>query len=195
MVVSSYNPQMGRVSVNNPQSSIAVLAFEDMSPDRDQGYFCDGLAEEIINALARVEGLRVASRTSSFAYKDKPEDIRVVGQKLRVESVLEGSVRKTDDRLRITTQLVNAADGYHIWSKSYDRKVQDVFAIQLEIAQSIAGALEVELSDDEKYAIGASGGGPSTTNLKKAIEQNAFIKPRPIDSRIGLWGFIDPFVL
>jgi TolB-like protein/Tfp pilus assembly protein PilF len=142
------------VSVKTPQSSIAVLAFEDMSPDRDQGYFCDGLAEEIINDLARVEGLRVASRTSSFAYKDRPEDIRVIGQKLNVESVLEGSVRKTDDRLRITTQLINAADGYHIWSKSYDCEVRDVFAIQLEIAHSIAGALEVELSDDEKYALG-----------------------------------------
>ena len=77
-----------------------MLAFEDMSPARDQGYFCDGLAEEIINDLARVDGLRVASRTSSFAYKDRPEDIRVIGQKLNVESVLEGSVRKTDDRLR-----------------------------------------------------------------------------------------------
>ena len=140
--------------MKTPQSSIAVLAFEDMSPDRDQGYFCDGLAEEIINDLARVEGLRVASRTSSFAYKDRPEDIRVIGQKLNVESVLEGSVRKTDDRLRITTQLINAADGYHIWSKSYDCEVRDVFAIQLEIAHSIAGALEVELSDDEKYALG-----------------------------------------
>jgi len=139
--------------VNSPQSSIAVLAFEDMSPAREQGYFCDGLAEEIINYLARVGGLRVASRTSSFAYKDMPEDIRVIGQKLNVESVLEGSVRKTDDRLRITAQLINAADGYHIWSKSYDREVQDIFAVQLEIAHSIARALKVELSDEEKHAL------------------------------------------
>jgi TolB-like protein/Flp pilus assembly protein TadD len=144
---------MERVYVKDPQSSIAVLAFEDMSPDKDQGYFCDGLTEEIINDLARVQGLRIASRTSSFAYKDKPEDIRVIGQKLNVESVLEGSVRKTGNHLRITTQLINVADGYHIWSRSYDREVKDIFAIQLEIANSIARALKVELSDEEKNAI------------------------------------------
>jgi TolB-like protein/Flp pilus assembly protein TadD len=144
---------MERVYVKDPQSSIAVLAFEDMSPDKDQGYFCDGLAEEIINDLARVQGLRIASRTSSFAYKYKPEDIRVIGQKLNVESVLEGRVRKTGNHLRITTQLINVADGYHIWSRSYDREVQDIFAIQLEIAHSIARALKVELSDEEKNAI------------------------------------------
>ena len=90
--------------MKTPRSSIAVLAFEDMSPDRDQGYFCDGLAEEIINDLAQVERLRVASRTSSFAYKDKQEDIRVIGQGLNVEFILEGSVRKTENRLRITTK-------------------------------------------------------------------------------------------
>jgi adenylate cyclase len=139
--------------VKAPQSSIAVLAFEDMSPDKDQGYFCDGLAEEIINDLARVNGLRVASRTSSFVFKGKPEDIRVIGQKLNVTSVLEGSVRKTGDRLRITAQLINVDDGFHIWSKNFDRKVQDVFAIQLEIAHSIARALKIELSDEEKHAI------------------------------------------
>jgi TolB-like protein/Flp pilus assembly protein TadD len=125
-----------------------------MSPDRDQVYFCDGLAEEIINDLTQMEGLRVASRTSSFAYKGKSEDIRDIGQKLNVDSVLEGSVRKTGDRLRVTTQLINVADGYHIWSKNYDREVRDVFAIQLEIAHSIAGALKVELSDEVKHAIG-----------------------------------------
>ena len=148
--------------MKDPQSSIAVLAFEDMSPDKDQGYFCDGLAEEIINDLARVQGLRIASRTSSFAYKDKPEDIRVIGQKLNVESVLEGSVRKTGNHLRITTQLINVADGYHIWSRSYDREVQDIFAIQLEIAHSIARALKVELSDEEKNAIQK----PPTTSIE-----------------------------
>ena len=139
--------------MKTPRSSIAVLAFEDMSPDRDQGYFCDGLAEEIINDLAQVERLRVASRTSSFAYKDKQEDIRVIGQGLNVEFILEGSVRKTENRLRITTQLINAADGYHIWSKNYDREVQDIFAVQLEIAHSITRALKVELSDEEKNAL------------------------------------------
>ena len=93
------------------QPSIAVLAFEDLSPQKDQEYFCDGIAEEIINDLARIEGIRVASRTSSFAYKGKPEDIRNIGKNLDVETVLEGSVRKADDRLRITTQLINVSDG------------------------------------------------------------------------------------
>ena len=152
-VVSSFNPLVERVSVKGSQSSIAVLAFEDMSPDKDQGYLCDGLAEEIINDLARVKGLRVAARTSSFVFKGKPEDIRVIGKKLNVTSVLEGSVRKTGDRLRITAQLINVEDGYHIWSKNFDRTVQDVFAIQLEIAHSIARALKIELSEEEKHAL------------------------------------------
>jgi TolB-like protein/Flp pilus assembly protein TadD len=135
------------------RSSIAVLAFEDMSPEKDQEYFCDGIAEEIINYLIQMGELQVASRTSSFAYKGKPADIRDIGKKLSVEAVLEGSVRKTADRLRITTQLINVADGYHLWSEQYDREVEDIFAIQEEIAQRIAQALKVELSEEEKYAI------------------------------------------
>ena len=136
------------------RSSIAVLAFEDMSPEKDQEYFCDGIAEEIINDLIKIGELRVASRTSSFAYKGKRADIRDIGKKLSVEAVLEGSVRKADDRLRITTQLINVADGYHLWSKQYDREVEDIFAIQEEIAHRIAQALKVELSEEEKHAIG-----------------------------------------
>ena len=127
------------------QPSIAVLAFEDLSQARDQEYFCDGIAEEIINNLVRFSGLRVASRTSSFAFKGKQEDVRSIGQKLGVQAVLEGSVRKTGKQLRITTQLINSADGYHLWSEQYDRKMQDVFVIQEEIAQSITQALQVEL--------------------------------------------------
>ena len=135
------------------QSSIAVLAFEDMSPAGDQEYFCDGIAEEIINVLNQVGGLRVASRTSSFAYKGAQEDIRNIGKKLGVRSVLEGSVRRTNSRIRITTQLIDVADGYHLWTEQYDRELEDVFAIQEKIAQSIAQALRVELSDEEKHAI------------------------------------------
>lgn len=135
------------------QPSIAVLAFEDMSPAKDQEYFCDGIAEEIINDLAQVGGLRVASRTSSFAYKGTREDIRDIGKKLGVRSVLEGSVRRTDNRIRITTQLINVANGYHLWTEQYDRELEDVFAIQEEIAQNIAQALKVELTDEEKHAI------------------------------------------
>jgi len=135
------------------QPSIAVLAFEDMSPAKDQGYFCDGIAEEIINDLAQVVGLRVSSRTSSFAYKGKREDIRNIGRKLGARYVLEGSVRRTDSRLRITTQLISVADGYHLWTEQYDRELEDVFAVQEEIAQSIAQALKIKLSDKEKRAI------------------------------------------
>lgn len=135
------------------QPAIAVLAFEDMSPAKDQEYFCDGIAEEIINDLGQVGGLRVASRTSSFAYKGSREDIRTIGKKLGVRSVLEGSVRRTDNRIRITSQLIDVADGYHLWTEQYDRELEDVFAIQEEIAHSIAQALKIELTDDEKQAI------------------------------------------
>jgi TolB-like protein/Flp pilus assembly protein TadD/tRNA A-37 threonylcarbamoyl transferase component Bud32 len=135
------------------QPSIAVLAFEDMSPAGDQEYFCDGIAEEIINDLNQVGGLQVAARTSSFAYKGAREDIRSIGKKLGVRSVLEGSVRRSDNRIRITTQLINVADGYHLWSEQYDRELEDVFAIQEEIAHSIARTLKIELTEDEKHAI------------------------------------------
>jgi adenylate cyclase len=130
--------------------SIAVLPFSDMSPKKDQGYFCDGIAEEIINSLAHLKGLDVAARTSSFAFKGIPEDVRIIGRKLGVGTVLEGSIRKSGMRLRITAQLVNVADGYHLWSECYDRKLKDVFAIQEEIAHSIVRSLEVKLSDTEK---------------------------------------------
>jgi len=130
--------------------SIAVLAFTDMSAEKDQAYFCDGIAEEIINDLTQLKGLNVAARTSSFAFRDRPEDVRMIGRKLDVDTVLEGSVRKADSQLRITAQLISTADGYHLWSKSYDRDLKDVFAIQDEIAHSIVQSLEVELSDTEK---------------------------------------------
>jgi len=133
--------------------SIAVLPFADMSAERENGYFTDGMAEEIINALTTIQALRVASRTSSFAFKATTEDIRQVGKKLDVATVLEGSVRKAGNKLRITAQLVNVADGYQLWSQRYDREMEDVFAIQDEIAQNIVKALRVILSEDEKRAI------------------------------------------
>jgi serine/threonine protein kinase/tetratricopeptide (TPR) repeat protein len=126
-----------------PDKSIAVLPFEDMSPGRDNEYFGDGIAEEIINALTRLEGLRVAARTSAFSFKGKHEDLRTVGDKLNVATVLEGSVRKAGNRLRVTAQLVTATAGYHLWSERYDRDLTDVFAVQDEIAAAIAEKLEV----------------------------------------------------
>src|SRR6266513_2810175 len=120
-----------------PEKSIAVLAFVNMSNDPENEFFSDGIAEEIINALTQVKALRVASRTSSFAFKGKSEDIGEVGRKLKVHTVLEGSVRKAGNRLRVTAQLINVADGYHLWSERYDRQLEDVFEIQDEIAENI----------------------------------------------------------
>jgi len=130
-----------------PALSVAVLPFADMSPGRDQEYFCDGMAEEIINALCCVEGLRVAARTSSFQFKNTALDVRLIGQRLGTTHVLEGSVRKAGDRLRITVQLVAVADGYHLWSERFDRQLADVFAVQDEIAARVADALRGALSE------------------------------------------------
>ncbi|MBI4535389.1 MAG: tetratricopeptide repeat protein [Ignavibacteriae bacterium] len=126
--------------------SVAVLPFVNMSTDPENEYFSDGISEELLNALSQVEGLRVTSRTSSFVFKGKNQDIREIGQKLNVSSVLEGSVRKAGDRVRITAQLINTVDGYHIWSETFDRKLSDIFAIQDEISRNIAEALREKLA-------------------------------------------------
>jgi TolB-like protein/tetratricopeptide (TPR) repeat protein/predicted Ser/Thr protein kinase len=125
--------------------TIAVLPFTDMSPGKDQEYFTDGLSEELLNVLANVPGLRVAGRTSSFQFKGKNEDLRVIGQKLNVATLLEGSVRKAGNHVRITAQLVNVADGFHLWSETYDRELNDIFAVQDDIARSVSSALKVRL--------------------------------------------------
>jgi TolB-like protein/Flp pilus assembly protein TadD len=133
--------------------SIAVIPFTNMSADPENEYFTDGMAEEIINALSKIKSLSVASRTSSFAFKGKTEDIREMGRKLEVAAVLEGSVRKMGNKIRISVQLINVANGYQLWSERYDREIEDVFAIQDEIAQNIVKALRVVLSEEEKQAI------------------------------------------
>ena len=133
--------------------SVAVLPFANMSNDPENEYFTDGMAEEIINALSKIQALRVASRTSAFGFKGKNEDIGEIGKKLKVSTVLGGSVRKMGNKLRITAQLVNVADGYHLWSERYDREMEDVFAIQDDISQAIVKALRVILSEDEKKQI------------------------------------------
>jgi serine/threonine protein kinase/tetratricopeptide (TPR) repeat protein len=139
--------------VTHSAKSIAVLPFADMSPEKDQDYFCEGIAEEIINALTKIQALRVISRSSAFAFKGQNQDIRKVGEQLDVGTVLEGSIRKAGSRLRITAQLISVAGGHHLWSERYDRELEDVFAIQEEIAGNIVKALRVVLSDDEKRAI------------------------------------------
>ena len=129
----------------SPEQSIAVLPFVDMSADRDQEYFSDGLAEELLNLMAKVPGLHVASRTSAFFFKGKQEDIRAIAEKLRVRHVLEGSVRKAGNQLRVTAQLIKAEDGYHLWSETYDRPMDNIFAMQDEIALAVVDALKVKL--------------------------------------------------
>jgi len=133
--------------------SIAVLPFVDMSPKKDQEYFCDGITEELINSLTQVEGLKVIARTSSFAFKGKQEDIREIGRKLDVETLLEGSVQKSGDRLRITAQLIKVEDGSHLWSQQYDRDLEDVFAIQDEISMEITNILKLKLLGDQINSI------------------------------------------
>jgi serine/threonine-protein kinase len=136
-----------------PTPSIAVLPFVNMSPEPENEYFGDGLAEELINALTHLKGLHVAARTSAFTFRGRETDIREIGKKLDVSTVLEGSVRKAGNRLRITAQLINVADGYHLWSERYDREMDDIFAIQDEITIAIIEQLKVELIGEQKETI------------------------------------------
>jgi TolB-like protein len=131
------------------EKSIAVLPFVDMSPQSDQAYFADGISEEILNVLVKTHSLKVAGRTSSFQFRDRNEDLRVIGEQLGVEHILEGSIRKANNRVRITAQLVKASDGFHLWSETYDRDLTDIFAIQDEIARAITDALAIELELEE----------------------------------------------
>ncbi len=137
------------------EQSIAVLPFVDLSAEGDNEYFSDGISEELLNSLVGIDGLRVAARTSSFAFKGRNEDIRLIGEKLNVRTVLEGSVRRAGDQLRITAQLINVEDGFHLWSDTFDRQFDDIFAIQAEIAQSIVDALELELVGSRSKSMAA----------------------------------------
>ena len=151
--------------------SIAVLPFTDMSEAQDQGYFCDGVAEAILSALTGIKNLQVASRTSSFRFRNSSDDIRKIGRQLSVNTVLEGSVQKANGRLRITAQLINVKDGYHLWSKQYDADLKDIFEIQDEIAQSIAEAQALELSAQEQNAL-------KTASTKDAKAYDYYLRGR-----------------
>ena len=146
-----------RPSAPSAPASIAVLPFVNMSSDKEQEYFSDGLAEEMLSSLAKIPGLHVAGRTSAFQFKGKNEDLRVIGQRLNVATVLEGSVRKEGQRVRISAQLIKVDDGFHLWSETYDREVNDIFAVQEEIARAVAGSLKVALLG-EKTATPSSRG-------------------------------------
>ena len=141
-------PVPSEASTVDGPPSIAVLAFADLSPGKDQEYFSDGIAEEILNALARVRGLKVAGRTSSFHFKGRNEDLHAIGAALGVQNVLEGSVRKQGNRVRITAQLIKAKDGFHLWSRTYDGELTDVFELQERIARAITEELKVVLQGD-----------------------------------------------
>ena len=137
--------------------SIAVLPFVNMTTDKENEFFSDGLSEEILNSLARIDGMQVVGRTSSFQFKGKNDDLRTIGDKLGAASLLEGSVRREGDRARITAQLIRASDGIHLWSQTYDRTLQDTLAVQLDIAEKVAGVLDVVLDDRQRERMRAAG--------------------------------------
>lgn len=141
----SHSETAAPVAAPAKHASIVVLPFTNMSSDAENEFFADGITEEIINALTQIEDLRVAARTSAFSFKGKQIDLRTVGESLNVTTILEGSVRKSGNRLRITAQLINVADGYHLWSERYDRELQDIFEVQDEIAKTIASRLKITL--------------------------------------------------
>ena len=150
--------------------SIAVLPFVNMSNDPDQDYFSDGISEELLNLLAKIPAFRVAGRTSSFAFKGRSEDLRLIGDSLGVETVLEGSVRKSGDRVRITAQLVKTGDGFHLWSETYDRTLDDIFAVQDDIASSVVRELKVTLLGESPQVVGRERG------INNADAYNAYLR-------------------
>jgi TolB-like protein/Tfp pilus assembly protein PilF len=170
-------------------SSIAVLPFVDLSEAKDQEYFCDGMTEEIIDALAKVRGFHVAARGSSFAFKNKQQDIREIGRKLNVQTVLEGSVRKSGKRLRVTAQLNSVADGYHLWSETYEREMKDIFALQDEISRAIVSTLRVQLGEAGKAPLVTA----STGNLEaydfflQARYLHSKWRPEPMRQSVALF--------
>ncbi len=199
--------------------SLAVLPFANLSADKENEYFSDGLAEDIIDALTQVPGLRVMARTSAFAFRGKEQDVRKIGAELNVENILEGSVRRAGNRIRVTAQLVKASDGYHLWSQRFDREMTDVFAIQDEISQAIVEKLRVRLSGDtplvkrptenvEAYHLYLRGRHcvfrmteESLTKGREYLEQAVALDPNYARAHAGMadyfrlgafWGFMDP---
>jgi TolB-like protein len=171
-------------STDDGAPSIAVLPFADMSPDGDQEYFADGIAEELLNELMRLDGLRVAGRTSSFSYKTSDKSLREIGKELLVGTILEGSVRKDGDRIRITVQLVDTGDGYQLWSETFNRELKDIFTIQEEISAAVAGQLGVRLGVGGVNAF--RGAGTRNVEAYEAYLQGVAIRAADFDSGIRL---------
>ena len=147
----------GKVAANIPGKSVAVLPFVNMTSERENEYFADGLSEEILNSLTRIDGMQVVGRTSSFQFKGKTEDLRAIGEKLGAATLLEGSVRSVGERARVTAQLIRASDGIHLWSETYDRTLTDTLAVQVDIAEQVAGVLNVVLDDQQRARMRAEG--------------------------------------
>ena len=171
--------------------AIAVLPFANLSADPENEYFADGMTEEIINALAKVPGMQVASRTCSFAFKGKEVDVRQIGEQLGVATVLEGSVRKVGNRIRITAQLISVENGYHLWTERYDRQLEDVFAVQDEISRAIVDALKLRLAGDAAQVVrghqGPRGVHPVSQGpllLCQAVRARAPEGARPLRARV-----------
>lgn len=172
------------------EQSIAVLPFADISPDADQEYFSDGLSEEILNLLAQHRELKVIGRTSSFAFKGRNVDLRQIGEQLGVAYILEGSVRKAGDQLRISAQLIEADNGTHLWSQSYDRRLENIFAIQDDIAGTIVEELEVSLTGDERQAAGEHGP-DSMPAYERFLEARRLIQQRSRSNLVTARGLLD----
>src|SRR6185295_7554385 len=167
---STFVTAVSGVSMSSLEQSMAVLPFVDMSAERDQDYFCEGMAEELINALANVDGLRMTSRTSAFQFRDQQLDVHTIGERLKVDKILEGSVRKSGRRLRVTVKLVDVPTGFHVWSEKYDREMEDVFDVQDEIAKSVVNKLRIQLE---------SGGTPLVKKHTENLEAyNIYLKGR-----------------
>ena len=167
--------------------SIAVLPFVNISSDKEQEYFSDGITEEILNSLASVKELKVAGRTSSFAFKGQNQDLRKIGELLGVEHILEGSVRKSGTTVRITAQLVQVENGFHLWSDTYDRELTDVFAIQDEIANEILNQLKARLLGEEQPMIVSQRTDPEVYDLYLLAKQRLYHRTRQtIESAVGL---------
>jgi TolB-like protein len=177
---SSVNSAISELS-DAPSNSIAVLPFVNMSSDEEQEYFSDGISEELLNVLAKIPDLRVAARTSSFQFKGENRDVQEIAQLLHVNHILEGSVRKAGDQLRITAQLINAVSGFHLWSETYDRKLEDVFAIQDEIAASISNALQSELGLD----VPSPSAAPRVIEAANTAAYEAFLRGRYLLNQRG----------
>jgi len=165
-------------AISNNLPSIAVLPFVDMSAEQDQGYFCEGIAEEILNALTKLPNLHVAARSSSFQYHDGTGDVREIGRALNVNAILEGSVRKSENKIRVTAQLVKAVDGYHLWSQTFDENLEDIFAIQDEIAKCIAECLLDTITLKQQSAI-------KTTSSKDISAYDFYLRGRHFINRFS----------